>query len=361
MSAMSPENVEIACPRCKVRIVVPASAGGTSRQCPDCRTDFLITQKMIGLPPAEDFGVAEADDFQIADAPLPAVDDEYDLVSPPPPPLPVAADKSGVKEPEEYEAPAPTWAPTLRPPPGLFTSGLLAFFSSGDLWIRCIPLGFGLFLALWMLGFGLFLGRVGNIGQAALIPWFGCMILCCFGGIIGVLLLMAVSAYAVAVLRDTTDGLDAVEGWPPGFIVDWGQEMLYVGVALLWSLSPGALASFLLPETHPAIIYGVSAAVFFPIALLAALDAVMPMLPISPAVWKSLFRCPAVWLTFFLASIPLFVSIVEMLLLAVNMVNILFCMLVAAVFAPVWMLYFRLLGRLAWYCSGRYEQQLDSD
>jgi hypothetical protein len=357
MSATSPQNVEIACPRCKVRILVPSTAAGTPRQCPECRTDFLITQKMLGPSPATSNDALEDDGLQIDDSP-PSVDEGYALASPSPSPhLETTRIFSRDVEPEEAEAPAATWAPKLPPPPGLFVSGLLTFFQNGEIWIRGIPLGGGVFVTIWLFGFGLQLGRVPNLGMASFAPWFGSLVLCCSAGLLGIILLITISAYAVTVIRDMADGLDTVESWPPGFVVDWGQEMFYVGSALMWGLLPGALASIVLPPAPSAMIYGISEAVFFPIALLAALDIAMPMLPISPAVWKSPFRHPVVWLTFYVLSIPLFVLIAEILVLAVSMASSLLCLLTGVLFVPGWMLYFRLLGRLAWYCSGRYEQK----
>ncbi|MBN2578461.1 MAG: hypothetical protein JXB10_05670 [Pirellulales bacterium] len=369
MSAELPETVEIACPRCKVRIAVPRTSAGTSRQCPECRTDFLITQKMLGLPRKIDPANVSEDDLQIDLDSSPDDGDEYALAAPPPSPPEEAAfghrededaESSDAVRPEEDledQEPTPaTWAPTTPPNWGLFVSGLGSFLGNGGIWMRGIPLGFSFFSALWLVGYGLFLGRAPAAGFMSFGAWAGSLILCCFGGIIGLMTLASAAAFAVAVVRDTAEGLDVVESWPSGFIVDWGQELLYVGAALLWGLVPGGIASVLLPQGWRAVAYGFGEAVFFPLLLLAAVDAVTPALPSSTAVWQSPFRRPSVWLMFYALTIPLAIVIAGICLAAFITANFIFCLAAAAVFIFGWMLYFRLLGRLAWYCSGRCEQ-----
>jgi hypothetical protein len=359
MSTMPPESVEIACPRCKVRIAVPATSAGTSRQCPTCRTDFLITQRMVGLSSIKTAARIDEDDLWIDDSPSPLDDEEYAVESPPPPPPPSTSEEASDEEDEEEaEVTAASWSPTASPPLGLFAGGLSDFFGNGEIWRRTIPLSVGVFFTVWLLAFGLFLGRVPNLGFAAFGAWFGCLVLCCFGAMIGVMTTMTGAAFAVAVVRDISDGLATVESWPPGYLVDWALEMCYIGAAMLWSFAPGGMVAMFLPEVPRIIVYGVSEALFFPIVLLAALDGVTPGMPSSIAVWKSPFRHPFVWLLFYILSIPLLVLTGGICLAAIGTAYFLLCILAAIVFAPAWMLYFRLLGRLAWYCSGRYEQML---
>jgi hypothetical protein len=354
---MSPETVPIACPRCKTRITVPATAAGSTRQCPGCRTDFLVTRSMLRLQPEQPENAGEEEDYAVQAPPPPQTGPDLDRWTTP----------SVLESPEETTGregediagsedirPSAAWKTSVPPPWWLFTGGLAAFLGDSGAWMRALTLGFWMLISLSLLHLGLLTSSAAAAGN--MLSVVASVLFTLAGLILHVPIFMLVAAYGLAVLLDSSDGLNVMVNWPRGFLTDWLRESFYLLAALLWGLLPGGLASYLFPwPVDPILVYAAGEAVFFPIMLLSALDGVTPALPSSAAVWKSLFRHAFVWLWFYALSIPLLILIVWLYSSAVLSTDF-YRTLLASASAAGWFVYFRLLGRLAWYCSGRYEQ-----
>jgi hypothetical protein len=94
----------------------------------------------------------------------------------------------------------------------------------------------------------------------------------------------------------------------------------------------------------------------FPILFLSMLEANSPFWPFSAPVWRSLLSHWWAWGKFFLLSTVLFAAVVGGALLCVVEVSFLLGFVVAFVTVAILMIYFRLLGRLAWCCSEEAQQ-----
>jgi hypothetical protein len=105
---------------------------------------------------------------------------------------------------------------------------------------------------------------------------------------------------------------------------------------------------------QPAIL-AVVAAFLFPLALLAELDAGIGFFPASLGVWSSPFLARRAWLDFYLITVPMIAIVSGLSTYAFQEGNFLLLFFSCMLGGFGWFLYFRLLGRLAWYASGKAE------
>jgi hypothetical protein len=156
-----------------------------------------------------------------------------------------------------------------------------------------------------------------------------------------------------AILRDTSYANDQVE-WPNVLMFDCLGDLMVVFAALCYAAFPGFLFSVSRMCPQPYRIPCVVGACFglFPIVLLSMSEANSPVVPITRLILRSLFRAWWAWLTFYVVSFLAMggVAIAIIALLRLELVSI--AILVGSVLVNLtWVLYFRLFGRLAWYCS----------
>ena len=182
-----------------------------------------------------------------------------------------------------------------------------------------------------------------------------------FAGIVGTFSALLcgylASAYGLTILHDTAHGADDVESWPRALLLEDCGAMGYLASGLLLAALPGLLPAGVwhwLGVSRPwAIAVGFPA--LLPLFLLSMLERQSPLSPFSPRVWRSLLYAWRAWTLFYLLSFAaLGLSAWLFDLLGRHggwTVGIVGWGLLAAV---VWMAYFRLLGRLAWFCSGRW-------
>ena len=95
----------------------------------------------------------------------------------------------------------------------------------------------------------------------------------------------------------------------------------------------------------------------FPILLLCTLETDSPFLPVSSVVFASLGRHGIAWLAFYLQAGSLLAAAALVYYLVPQLEPRLAIPLAALLFSAVVMIYFRLLGRLAFYCSVEPEEE----
>jgi len=168
--------------------------------------------------------------------------------------------------------------------------------------------------------------------------------------------------HGLTILLETTAGNDRMENWPNvGLFLDWVGEVWFVFNAALVSVVLGLGLGWLLSGLLPAreVTVGITVFAAFPILLLCTLETDSPFLPISTVVFASLWRHGIAWLAFyFQAGSLLAVPAATAYYLAPRLDPRLAIPLAALLFSAVVMIYFRLLGRLAFYCSVEPEQEL---
>jgi hypothetical protein len=201
--------------------------------------------------------------------------------------------------------------------------------------------------------------------------------------ILVVLWCLGTSTVLMTVLRDTAAGNDEICNWPSAIWWDWIADAfcLFESLVLcLLGISCVAITlrlAHLLPaepadDVFPAL---GGLVMFFPIVLLSLLEG---GLPVSFPVWQTLFARPGAWVIFYLESlVPLAVAGVAVTELdrawspgpcgpGVGFLGdggfwwTIF--LAPLVFVAAGLVYFRLLGKLAWYCGQEPpESEMDED
>jgi hypothetical protein len=365
MSGLSPPTA-VSCPRCKHRIPAEGVEAGSRLQCPKCLMEFLVTGNSLGrdLDEEEEYGLQAPlvpPGPSVADDGLPPRSEAeevalYEQVMRDEELEKKAAREQEKKEQEE-DAEAVVWLPKKPPPVGLYRSSVVSLFADLDLFFRLGSLAFLLFISLFVLDKAAWLTSVPNMGIASFGAWFGGMMLMIVGGMLSVACFLYAAALAMSILLDTSNGLKRVDSWPRGYFFDWLLEAGYMAGAIFWSVLPAIVLGYVPAElgVPPVMIFVTSAAIIFPVAILAELDIGIFCFPGSPGVWRSPFRARRAWLDFYLITLPTIALAVGALAYAfVEDMAWLLCL--SSLFAAAaWLLYFRLLGRLAWYASGKAE------
>jgi DNA-directed RNA polymerase subunit RPC12/RpoP len=379
--ARSASKKTVPCPRCKKDVPADGLQAGTLTRCPKCSMDFLVTGNSLGrdLDELEDYGlqtstpvsksgippvfpVNPADFSSANDQPGPRSDAEkialYKQVMHDEELENRANEQDDDSEEEEEEEKEPSlWRPETKPPPGLYQSAVFPFLYEPESLIRMIVLGLFLFFVLGILWKATDLITVPAAGIASFAPWFFGMIFIVVGGVSGMGCFLYASASGMSIVCDTANGQKKVESWPKGYLFEWFQEAGYFFGAVFFSVLPGIPLGWLLRDSGipQAAIMAVTVAFLFPLTLLAELDIGVIFFPASLGVWLSPFRARRAWLGFYLLTVPMvaFVAVLAAYSFQEGVVWLLFVACISG--ALVWFIYLRLLGRLAWYASGKAE------
>ncbi len=320
--------VAIVCTVCHTRLHATLEQVGGRMVCPDCGATNIIPPPP---PPPRKIDVMDgaADGYRVSAEP-----------SPPPAAMPQRAPVQSGTQLEPHPR-----RPVLPPRP--FVTGTFDFpFTCA--WGNAIRLSIW---ALLCLGSAVTGGAMIAAGES-------------FAVIVGVLLatvaiflsigcITFATGCAIAVLRDTANGCDEIQNWPGIGFLDWMGEPLYVVSAILVSVFPGVALRWLPPEYGAAnvIVPPLGLFLLFPFVLLSMLENGSPIDPISWPVCRTLWRSWKGWASFYLVTASLLVT-AAVLAIAASAAGPLYGLFALPVIGViVWLIYFRLLGRLAWYCA----------
>ena len=188
---------------------------------------------------------------------------------------------------------------------------------------------------------------VGFVGGAFLSGCAWCMMAFCYG---------------LTILRDTSYGSDNVE-WPNLLALDSFGDIVYVLTSLFFAVLPGWGIATLgqSPSGETQLFMAISTLLLFPVFLLSTLETNSPFHPFSLPVWRSVVRVQRAWILFYLLTFAV-AFIAGPLAVYLSLVGVACCGSWIGTLAGVgggavlsigWLIYFRLLGRLAWYCANR--------
>jgi hypothetical protein len=224
-----------------------------------------------------------------------------------------------------------------------------------------------LLIAIWATAAGWLAHTANNMGiehpldQANIFQTIVAL-LACLGALIAGAGCAAVAAiHGLTILLETTAGNDRMENWPNvGLFLDWIGELWFLINTAVVSVALGLGLAWLLPGLPAARGVTVAITVFFtfPVLLLCTLETDSPFLPVSTVVFASLGRHAIAWLAFYVQAGSLLAASAAMVdYLAPRLEPRLAIPLAALLFSAVVMIYFRLLGRLAFYCSVEPEEE----
>ncbi len=363
----------VECALCSTRMYATLDQVGKTVKCPDCHSKVLVRAPKKRPEPTQYRKREEKDDFGLSE-PVERPKSDYvgaatalpDSVDAPTDAGPRQKEATGQKTPgsimddaaqqtmakAEAEVEAEERAkPVLPDQP--FKTGMISFFfdpAAGARWLLLTLMGQGFVASLfWTLA----------LAQGGAIQQFGAVFFTVVVVGLGLGFLLLSTACSVAIIQDTANGYEKIEQWPGTNIGEWMWDGFYVTNSLLASAAPGVAVWLLGLGWVNAVFVGTATAVaLFPIFVLSALEQSSPLGFASASIWKSLGGRRDRWGKFYLLSVGLAV----LGLLAASLLstlNFLLCGLAAAALATIGMVYFRLVGRLAW-CLSEPEQSQTS-
>jgi hypothetical protein len=350
---------DVECPLCGTRQDASRAQIGGRLRCPDCF--FLITvrepprrlRRSPAAPPPEDGELRLSDPVEAR--PLQSLAQDYMSTAT----VEVAAENT-------YRVLPPS-AATGTPPPGSakgdetgqaplphrpLTRRLLRFLADPRVFIRCLAIGIAMQIEALTILAAMRLFSGGPFEQ------FLCAGLSAFACVFGFVTLLMTSVTFLTILQDTAVGRDVIDSWPEGFFVDWLADGFYIVVSLFLAALPGVLLGQLaLCAGMVASLYSaaglagsaLSAFLLFPILLLSSLEAGSPWNVHSPRVRRSLTLLPRGWIRFYILSGAL-ISLAVLAVLLHAFDSFVVQLVATTLVALAGMVYFRLLGRLAWCC-----------
>ncbi|MFO0897582.1 MAG: hypothetical protein U0836_09180 [Pirellulales bacterium] len=345
-------TTQIVCPHCGFRQTTQVDQLGRKHSCTGC---FLIFIPPTPRPNGDGDGEGFDDELKLSDAaprPKPTLPD-FDL----------DADGDSAAAPAAPFASRPELSRPLGPRPKLpawpLVSGVFGFPLRPGVWQRWVGLSVGLAAILILVSNAHAVTRGGPGKEWALailysgLAVFGAAMWYVFG-----------PAILLAIFQDTAAGNDNVETWPDGPWIDTALEGLYIVCALATAgiVSAGLweAARFSgIGNAWAATLTGLVGFVAFPVFLLSMIEQGSMLMPVSGPVWGSLISGWKWWAVFLIESLLLDFAVGNVVLAIVRRLpetgigalQMTALAAVAALFVAFLIIYFRLLGRLAWCCE----------
>jgi DNA-directed RNA polymerase subunit RPC12/RpoP len=335
--------IRIVCRLCETRIDASPDQAGELITCPECGTPALVPQLKAPVPtPGEspstvgEYGVGEPADRGEDHAGV-AVRT-----------VRIAPDRarSGA-----VDLPKARRGPQRHP----MLSGVFNFPFYAEVWPQWIGLTLGLLAASPLMILAVAVLTASPDSMLGALPEFAAAFFFASGVVAGLLWSFVAFSRLLAILQDTAEGNDRIENWPDPVFFDWVLESFYVFNSILVGLAAGAVLGSLLGAIGLPHWLAISAGLFFvfPICLLSMLERGSAWNPVSPPVCASLFSRCSDWASFYLASGALLAPFLVCAGVVLYFVGLWGAMLVVPLWMIVVMIYFRLLGRVAWCCGRR--------
>jgi hypothetical protein len=412
MAQPASEPRQVLCPKCKSMLVLQTITLGSKKQCPHCNAVFVISagkapQRESAIPKDEsaapkdesaapkDESAAPKDESAAPkdESAVPKQDKGYDLrtdADPAVAPTDLDSKKNVIKkgihpvknfvEVEEEEV-AEAWQPKRPPPVRLFKDKTFkapfsVTFRKCYVMLLILSLIMGIVTAVLLpyLDVGSKDSKDAVVQSDAALKnlalprsFDGLNVGALNAGATFVMLLLGVpfviltTGLGIAIFRDTYEGSDEFVSWPREWLNNILISASFVLVPLFLGAFPALLATAFLPGIGwlkmPIVV--VCTLVLFPLFFLSALDGKSPVMLHSKPVWGSLRGTFPAWKGFYIPTICIGTAIALFLSIHLYVWLKIICAFVLLPFCV--MVYFRLLGKLAWYCSGGYDESLEAE
>lgn len=338
------------CSLCGTRLDVTSDQAGQTLVCPDCGRPVVVpssTEKGQGR------GAIGVNKIWSELPVIPEYVPHRDYRDPEMVAAREAAERDGHRQADDLGR------PSMRPLRLLFI-GTFSFPFSQDTLGRTMSLAATAVLGPFLLAFGFAGGAVEAGGWADAAVWIGKMMFAVSGMGILVAWIVTASVCGLAILRGTAYGSDVIEDYPNVLALEGLVEPVYVVFAAIFGALPGAvvLTGRHLSEDSAFLGIGISQFLFTPICLLSMLETGFVLNPFSVRVWQSVWCSRQAWGLFYVLSLALVAGaiVIEAATVAIGgwIMGTIVC---GAVVTLTWLIYFRLLGRLAWFCSGEQHSE----
>ena len=168
-------------------------------------------------------------------------------------------------------------------------------------------------------------------------------------------------ACALAVVGDTANGCDRIVRWPTAVFLDWIGETLVVATGVGISVAALVVLAWVSRQVGSQSDGGVLVGFFFlfPVVLLSLLENGALFDVVSLPLLRTFWVAPGGWGRFYLSTALLLLAAATLSVLAMpaggagQLWGNAAIAVVSVMSSLVWLIYFRLLGRLAWFCADR--------
>ena len=240
--------------------------------------------------------------------------------------------------------------PRPRPPRLPLVVGVFAFLRGEGMVTRIVVLSAWLAIASLLLAYAL--PALGGVAGSRVAVATGVVMGVCLliGALmIGILWSGYFCALAMLIVSESSEGNDHIHDRPSPNPTDWFGETIYIAFACMAAAAPGWIIARFVASDPASMSLGAMASwiLLFPLTHLSQLDLDSPWAVVSPQVLAALCRAMFSWLLFaiestFLAAIPI------LAILATAQWGAWVTILAAPPIVVAGLVYFRLLGRLAW-------------
>jgi hypothetical protein len=337
---------QILCPYCKRLITLPAISFGAKEKCPHCDIEFVVSSRLI--PRASEDSEDPMGGYELKTQ-IPEKAREINRLY-----RPVVLEEDTETDEGKY-----TWHPMATPSLGLLFKGTFLFpFAAGArgwylmLLMFCISAEASASLAMYFAGF--------SGGWDVADKWIASMMFTSFSVLIGAFGILLASAICLTIMRNTSEGIYKFKDQQIGWFTEWFGETIYLVNGLFFGAAPVIILLFFLPVRPemklPIVLF--SEIFLFPIFLMSSLECKSAVIPYSKPVWKSLWYAWHTWVLFYLLTLLIGETFLY-LLRVIPFKDLQTELIFISVLLPFLIIvYFRLLGRLAWFCSGRSDEEV---
>ena len=337
------EDVAVVCETCGTRMYAPAVMVGKSVRCPDCNTSNAVPVVQPKQSATRTPSLDEPSAFDVGPTTY-----GNDLLEEADQAIEEAAEK--IRRREDAQ-PTPPKFPFLS----AYACPIIPAVGLAILTLTVV-------LVIWLLLFD-FVNSMQGVA-AMLAPFFWVMSAVTLAAVF-----VATSVVWLSIVESTSLCLDKLETWPDG-LLDWFGHSLFVINAIaicgVVAFPLGQLIEVLVPEyaaietKYGPIPFGtvlfVGVTFFcFPVFLLSMLESASRAMIFSRFIWTSLVRMGAAWFLFYLNAAAMVGVFIAISLIAGDSLDRLVQTIFAAVGFVFSMIYFRLLGRLAWMIGENIE------
>jgi hypothetical protein len=350
-------------------------------KCPDCGHRNLARPRPVKKPPARAM-VDDGDEYQLDDTHVPPPTPVYmpietreaegraaararaGLRKPESDPFDDEPPANASKPPTSSSRPARTNRPASAPaPPQQATQpsegrrtrsagdprrplipvvqGVFSMLFSAEVLVRWVTLSITLTGLLFLLA-----SAINAMGNQALylLPFYA------GGCIVAGFWLISAAPLFVAIITQSTDGVDELHD-PPGWMSLDYAETGFIIIATLLSALPAWLATkaaTVLPDEQRFALAAAIWLIVFPIIVLSALDQGTMLAIFSPRIAASLARCFIPWTTFYIVSALAVAAAGGLAYLLLSRASLLALFPIPWLAVALVLLYMRLIGRLGW-------------
>lgn len=336
LKAHQPKFFPVYCRNCDTLMHARLEQVGKKMACPDCGAKTMIQEPAKPKPKKSPL-VPDGQEYQLDASHVPPRRPAQQFIAPEAPKS-EKSDSEPIRA-ERVARPKPPRLPTLQ---GIAAMLLRGPVVSWWLWLSCVAV---MEVGLMSVVLGEAEGVMGLL-----------MMLACYGMAfsLGAIWFSAASAIWLVVLAESSEGNDRVHH-PPGInFTEWFGDMLYFLTSGMLALAPWWLICRGIEQDMTLAQQGILQAVgwlcTFPLLLLSCLENGSPLELFSPKIFSSITKLPGYWLLFFIQS----AVVAGGCLLAVAgllTADPRLAILAAPLCVGAGFVYFRILGRFAWWLA----------